>query len=1095
MKKNLFAAGLCVLASWMCISPAEAQIGSLTVNHLRTEYLVDPVGIDETAPRLSWRLSSTVNAEKQTAYRIIVASSAEKLTRGVGDLWDSGKVNSDQTIHVVYAGKNLTSRMEAWWKVMAWDKNGSPSSWSEPAYWSMGLLNERDWQAKWIADSTAMKQEIELIPKIDGFCSLVAHRADTTQRVVIDLGKEATFDAVKLFPARPFDYKADVPGFLFPVRFLIEAADNADFSDARTVADYTKTDIPNPGEVPQRYDFPSATGRFVRLTVTRLAWRNEENYAFALAEMQVLSGEENLAEKAEVTSDDAVKRWNWNPVYLTDGILKSTPLGLEMYGALPATYARKAFSVETPVKRATAYVTAKGIYEFRVNGEKLGDQLLAPEWTDYHKRISYQTYDVTSLMQQGENIAAAAVAEGWYAGELWGTGRFTYGKYPELMAQIEIEFADGSRRVIATDESWKTTLHGPVTAAGIYRGEMYDARLEWPGWDRPGFDDANWTPAGAFAKGALQLVSLRNEPIKVEMEVKPKSITEPTPGVYIIDFGQNMVGWCKFKLKGKAGKTVTMRHAEAIYDDGTLYTISIRLAPQIDQYTPAEDGLFEYEPTFTYHGFRYAEVSGVEEAPTPDDVVARVFHSSSALSGSFACSDESLNQLMSNILWTQRSNLMSTPNDCPQRDERMGWMGDIQAFGQTAIFNMDMAAFISKFAQDIRDGQGDDGRFPDYAPHPGAVNDPRKGAPAWGDCGVFLPWAAYVNYGDKRLIEEQFSAARAWVEYILRNNPDLIWRNGRNNDYSDWMNGDKIKTRGWPTTGAEVPKEIFATAFFARSTQILAEMAEVIGYPVDAAHYRKLAEEIKSAFIREFVQPDGKMTGDTQAGYAIALHFNLLPETLRAKAAALMVDNIRNRYQGRLSTGIHTSHRMMMELVREGYEEVAWQLMTSRSFPSWLYMVDNGATTIWERWDGYVKGRGFYQESNTNSLNHWAFGSVGEWMWRYIAGLNPDESHPGWEHFFITPVPGGGLTWANATYESIRGKITSNWKLEKGRFTLQAEIPVGTSATVRVPSDKASGITLNGQNVQPRSFENRTAELKLESGVYRITTNYKSNNK
>lgn len=1091
MKKGFFAVCVGVLSAWMCVWSAQAQNGSLGVSQLKTEYLVDPVGIGETSPRLSWVLSSQENAENQTAYRVLVASSADKLAAGVGDLWDSGQVDSDQTMHVVYAGKNLTSRMEAWWKVMVWDKNGRPSPWSKPAAWSMGLLNERDWQAKWIADSAAMKAEIELIPKLDGFCSLVAHRADTTQRVVIDLGKQATFDAVKLFPARPFDYRADVPGFLFPVRFRIETADNADFSDVRTVADYTKTDIVNPGDVPQRYDFPAATGRFVRLTVTRLALRDGNNYGFALAEMQVLSGEENLAEKAEVTSDDAVKRWNWNPYYLTDGILKSTPLGLETYGALPATYARKTFNVETPVKKATAYVTAKGLYELRINGKKLGDQLLAPEWTDYRKRVSYQTYDVTPLMRQGENVAAAAVAEGWYAGELWGTGRFTYGKYPELMAQIEVEFADGSRQVIVTDESWKTTSQGPVTAAGIYRGEMYDARLEFQGWDRPGFDDGKWMPAGAFARGPIQLVSLRNEPIRVEMEVKPKSITEPTPGVYVIDFGQNMVGYCKFKLKGKAGKTVTMRHAEAVYDDGTLYTISIRLAPQIDQYTPAQDGVFEYEPTFTYHGFRYAEVSGVEEAPTVDDIVGKVFHSSSDFTGTFSCSNDSLNQLMSNILWTQRSNLMSTPNDCPQRDERMGWMGDIQAFGQTAVFNMDMAAFISKFAQDIRDGQADDGRFPDYAPHPGAVNDFRKGAPAWGDCGVLLPWTAYVNYADKRLIEEQFPAARAWVEYIRRNNPDLIWRNGRNTDYGDWMNGDEIKTPGWPTTGATIPKEIFATAFFARSTQILAKMAEVIGYPVDAARYNRLAEDIKTAFVKEFVDADGKITGDTQAGYAIALHFNLLPEELRAKAAARMVDNILTKYQGRLSTGIQTSHRMMMELVREGYEEVAWQLMTSRSFPSWLYMVDNGATTIWERWDGYVKGRGFYQESNTNSMNHWAFGSIGEWMWRYIAGLNPDESHPGWEHFFITPVPGGNLTWAKAEYESIRGKISSDWKIEKGKFVLQVEIPVGTSATVRIPSDKATGITVNGRHVQPGSFHNGTAELELASGVYRIVTGYK----
>ncbi len=1092
MKKNsLLVIGILFLFTALSGFSAYAQNGSLRIGSLKTEYLVDPAGIDETSPRLGWVLSSNENGQKQTAYRILVAGSPENLNKGIGDLWDTEKVTSDQTTHIVYAGKNLTSRMEAWWKVMVWDKDGKPSGWSDPAHWSMGLLNERDWQAKWIADSTAMNEKIELIPKLDGFCSLTVRRADTTQRVIIDLGKEQSFDAIKLFPARPFDYKADVPGYLFPVRFTIEAANKEDFSDARMVADFAKKDIPNPGDTPQRYDFSSATARFVRLTVSRLAMRDKNSYAFALAEMQVLRGEENLTEKAKVITNDAVNRWNWNPFYLTDGILRSTPLGLDMYGALPATYARKAFNVSSPVKKATAYVTAMGIYEFHVNGEKLGNQLLAPEWTDYHKRVSYQTYDVTQLIRQGENAAAAAVAEGWYAGELWRTGRFTYGKYPRLLAQIEIEFADGSRQVIVTDESWKTTVQGPVTAAGIYRGEMYDARLEQSGWDRPGFDDKDWKHAGAFVRDATRLVSLRNEPIKVEMELKPKSITEPKPGVYVIDFGQNLVGYCKLKLKGKAGKTVTMRHGEAIYDDGTLYTISIRLAPQIDQYTPRKDGVFEYEPAFTYHGFRYAEISGVAEAPTPDDIVVKVFHSSSALTGNFSCSDASLNQLMSNILWTQRSNLVSTPNDCPQRDERFGWMGDIQAFAQTAVFNMDLAAFITKFAQDIRDGQSDDGRFPDYAPHPGTVNDDTKGVPAWGDAGVFVPWTAYVNYADKRLMKEQFSAAKEWVEYIHRNNPDLIWRNGRNKDYSDWMNGDKIMTSGWPRTGATVPREIFATAFFARSTQILAKMADVIGYPDEADRYQKLAEGIKSSFIKEFVQADGKITGDTQAGYAIALHFDLLPDELKSKAAALMVDNIRTKYKGRLSTGIQTSHRMMMELVKNGYSDVAWQLMTSRAFPSWLYMVDNGATTIWERWDGYVKGRGFYQESNTNSLNHWAFGSVGEWMWRYITGLNPDESQPGWKHFFVTPLPGGGVTWAKGEYESIRGKIVSEWKTEKGKFYLNVTVPPGTTATVKMPAKKATEVFSDNQKIQPRSFAGGTAVIELESGTYRLSSVYK----
>jgi alpha-L-rhamnosidase len=525
-------------------------------------------------------------------------------------------------------------------------------------------------------------------------------------------------------------------------------------------------------------------------------------------------------------------------------------------------------------------------------------------------------------------------------------------------------------------------------------------------------------------------------------------------------------------------------------DDGTLYTANLRGAPQVNRYTPRADGPFVFEPHFTYHGFRYVELTGLAQPPAREAILGRVFHSTSPEVGRFECSDPSLNQLMQNILWTQRANLMSSPNDCPQRDERFGWMGDIQAFSQTAIFNMDLAAFFTKFAQDIRDDQADDGRFPDFAPHPGDPNKSFSGAPAWADAGVIVPWRAYQNYADARLLADHFDAARRWVDYIHRNNPDLVWSKNRNNNYNDWLNGNWVKQTGWPSQGGSVSNEVFATAFFAHSTDLVARMATVLEREEEARRYGALFQRIKHVFNERFVDSDGRVESDTQGGYALALHFDLLPDDLRPKAAQHLVDNIR-RYQNHLSTGIQTTHRAMLELARAGYTDVGWQLLTNRTFPSWLYMIDNGATTIWERWDGYVKGRGF-QDAGMNSFNHWAFGAVGEWMWRHIAGLNPDDAQPGWKHFTVAPRPGGDVTWARGEYQSIRGRIVSDWKIEGATLTLRVVVPPNTTATIRVPTRDATRITESGK---PASATRTTADgavFEVGSGNYEFVSPFGS---
>ncbi len=770
--------------------------------------------------------------------------------------------------------------------------------------------------------------------------------------------------------------------------------------------------------------------------------------------------------------DEAGQASAWSPAaFWSMGLLDKADWGAKWIGAgeplldpklaaskesvaEPGILLRKAFEIEGPVRRATVYATARGLYELRLNGRRVGDELLAPEWTNYSKRIQYQTWDVTGLLRAGGNVAGAHLGAGWYAGRIGlFPMRMIYGQRPQLLMRLEVETADGKTRSVVTDESWQMLMDGPVRSSDILDGETYDARKEAPGWDRPGFTAAGWRAAAAESDlGGQALVWQPNEPIRVTREVAAVSVQEPRPGVYVFDMGQNMVGWCRLKAQGKAGEPVTLRFAEMLNPDGTIYTANLRGARQADRYIPAASGEATFEPRFTYHGFRYVEVTGTAAPPARDALLGRVIHSAAPDAGRFETSSEFVNRLMENIVWTQRANLYSTPTDCPQRDERLGWMGDIQTFSQTAIFNMDMAGFFTKWLADVRDDQASDGRFPDFAPNPMTVLGVDKyfGVPAWGDAGVIVPWRVYQNYGDRRLLEQHFEAARRWVDWIESQNPKLLWENKRHNDYNDWLNADTILHENWPKEGGAVPKPVFATAFFAQSAGLVGRMAAVLGREQEAARYGGLAARIREAFNRAYVQPDGTIAGDTQAGYALALHFDLLPEALRARAFERMLARF-EPYGGHLSTGIHSTHRLMLELARHGRSDEAYRLLNLRTFPSWGFMLENGATTIWERWDGYVKGRGF-QNPGMNSFNHWALGAVGEWMWRVILGIEPDDAGPGFRRFSIRPRPGGGLKWARGTYDSIRGPIVVEWRIAGGRLTLKAGVPPNTTARIVVPA-------------------------------------------
>ncbi|MHA1277461.1 MAG: glycoside hydrolase family 78 protein [Candidatus Helarchaeota archaeon] len=772
----------------------------------------------------------------------------------------------------------------------------------------------------------------------------------------------------------------------------------------------------------------------------------------------------------------------------------------------PCTLLRKSFKIIGKIERAVIFSTALGEYELYLNGNRIGDHYLAPEWTNYHVRVQYQTYDVTEFIREGDNAIGAILADGWYAGHIGLTFLYNhsvYGMDRRLLLQLSIKFADGTSQYIISDSDWKMFRDGPIRKADHFKGETYNTQKEQVGWDLPNFDDSKWSKVVIDNSINTALVAQINEPIRIVEEVKPVAITEPKSGTFILNLGQNIAGWCKIRLNSATctpKAKVRLRHAEMLRDKGTLYTTNLKTARAKDFYIINEPELREFHPHFTYHGFQYVEVKGLKPGIKPelDMLTGCAIASDTPVVGAFESSDSSLNQLWHNILWTQRDNLISVPTDCPQRDERLGWMGDAQVFCQTSIFNMDMAAFYTKWIQDIRDAQFDNGSFADISPNTRKnkriIN--MGGAPAWADCGVIVPWLVYLNYGDKRLIKQHYASVKRYIDYVHSKNPDLIWRNGNwFVQYNDWLNGDTIKSKDYPKKGGEIPKDVFATSYFALSTELLSKMARVLGKTTDAEHYSALASEIKKTFIEEFVAEDGVIKGDTQAGYALALHFNLLPEELRPRAFGLLLDAI-EKYDMRISTGFCSTLPMMLQLTLLGRNDIAYQLLLSRRFPSWFYMIDQGATTMWERWDGYVKGRGF-QSWLMNSFNHYSIGSVGEWIYKVVLGINPDEKYPGYKHFFIKPQPGGTLTWAKGHYNSIRGKISVEWRISDGIYHLNLSIPANTSATVSILAKSPEEITENGKPIQESEsihflgYESNLAQYKIASGLYQFqSTNY-----
>lgn len=948
----------------------------LVAASLRCEYLVNPLGVGERQPRLSWILESRERDQRQSAYRIVVASTREQLARGTGDLWDTGKIDSSESVNIEYRGKALSSRQACFWKVQAWDRDGKAGAWSEIASWEMGLLNMDDWTARWI-DVTPSPVRVEIrkasYETVDG-----SVKKDVTESVRKQLAER-----------RRIEVSNDALG-----------GDPAVNVRKRLVLEYSLR-----GNV-----------------------RTETHAEHAVVE----------------------------------------------FSCLP--YLRRNFEIVKPIVKARVFATALGLYELSLNGQRVGDDEFAPGWTDYRKRVRYQVFDVTNLLRQRSNTIGAVVAPGWFSGRcgLFHARKF-YGDNPALLVQLELTYTDGSTERIVSDGSWQRH-DGPLLAADIMDGEMYDARTEIERWCEAASDEG-WTPVRVRDESRVLEASV-DRPVRVLQELKSKSVHQTKTGTWIFDVGQNMVGVARLKVREKPGTVITIRHGELLNPDGTLYTANLRGAAAVDTYVCKGDSVEEWRPRFTFHGFRYVEVAGLTNKPDASTITGVVLGSDLTPTGQFECSDSRLNQLQSNIQWGLRGNYFSVPTDCPQRDERMGWMADAQVFLPTAAFNADLSPFMTKWLVDVSDAQREDGAHSDVAP---VMKGLTYGTPAWADAGTIVPLAMYETYGDTRILERHIDSMKRWVDWCNAHSTNLIRDKDRGNDYGDWL-----------SINADTPKDLIGTAYFARSTEIVAKALRVLRRDAEAQTYESLHAKIRDAFVARYVDSEGRMAGNTQCGYVLVLKFELMPEHLREKAAGHLVADIKAK-DWHISTGFVGVSMLLPVLEEAGYADVAYRLLQQDTFPSWLYSVKQGATTIWERWDGATE-KGPHPDIGMNSFNHYALGSCGEWLFAGVAGIRADE--PGFTRIAIRPNVTQSLTWAKGTYQSVRGEVSSRWEVREGQLSLHVKVPVNTTATVHIPHEEnaqvlESGVELaNAKGVVVKSTDSHGSFVEVGSGEYTFVVPY-----
>jgi alpha-L-rhamnosidase len=1010
-----------------------AQVAQADPVHLRTNSLDNPLGIDTPHPRFSWQSDAKTPNWMQSAYEILVATDEKKLFVGKADAWDSGRINSSESVNIGYAGAAIRPQQSYFWQVRTWDDKGKLTV-SAPAWFETGLLSAGDWKAQWITrKDPAAEQELNAIRWIWLANTDAMHVPSATPaQFRYQLHLDATPNAASLHILARGKFIARVNGRVTghhdewgafdreEIGYLLHSGDNEIEVEVISHRAGGPTSI-SPSAFAASIHITHADGREERI-VTSEKWQ------------------------ARATQDVA-----WQSAQTVGPLTLQFGIGTDRQQAIPgpdriatdASLLRNEFSIGSAIRAARLHITALGAYQAFINGKSVApNTLLAPGWTDFHKRVLYQTYDVTSLLSRGTNAIGVLLGGGWYSSPMTWTG-FRYTPGPNLLrAQLEITLENGAHQTIVTDSSWQTAP-APITFSEIYGGESYDARLEQRGWNMPNIRGAHWRAAIAATPpdSGMATTAQPDLPIRTTITLRPTKI-DPSNDVHptIFDMGQNMVGNVRIHVRGPRGTVARLRFAERLNPDGSIYTENLRNADATDTYVFSGEGDETWTPAFTFHGFRYVEFSYAGTAPpsplTLATIEGLVFNSlPPGPSIRLSSSSETLNKMNELGAWGQRGNFVSIPTDCPQRDERLGWMGDAEAFWRTGSFNFDIDAFTRKFMLDVTDAQTAAGAFTDVSPN---VLGPNPGAPGWGDAGVFIPYATWLQYGDATIMERSWPAMERWMDFILANNPDYVRRKALGNNYADWLAPDQ-----------NTPKILIDTAYWALIARDMAEMAAALHRVADAEKYQQQYERIAAAYRTAFVKGDGSVAGDTQTAYLATIFAGIVQQSLRANMVDRLVKNI-EAHGNHLTTGFLGTPFLLFVLDENNHSDLAFKLLLSDTYPSWGYMVKMGATTWWERWNGDTG------DPSMNSYNHYAFGSVMAWVYRRAAGVDTDASGAGYHHITVHPHFGPALPQLHIEYDSAYGTIVSDWRQSEHRFTIT--IPANTTASVMLPNNKTEEI-------------------------------------
>jgi alpha-L-rhamnosidase len=1090
-QKKLYHTGMRLAAIAVCIGmeiaacAAGARAQAASPAALRVDELVTPLGIDDAQPHFSWQIRDSRQGARQTAYRLLVASTPELLAEGKADVWDSGRISSGQSVAVRYAGPAIAPEKRYFWKVLVWDQDDKPEPESPVSWWESGLLNQA-WHAQWIGFETAEEQAVRSAGAkwITSSEAGTAQPQGSEQRIAygarLDLTKpvrKATLfvaaedTASAWINGKSVMERAPLPAWKqFPwKKYVSEDVTSSLRTGSNTVAIETTLYIVSPNGDPVNSNPPMQATLVVEFADGSMhSW---------------VSGPEWKASPhpAEGWTSASFDQSGWkDAIQWTEPAGAGTgddPLG-EPWPAESVKALRRGFENAGSVRSARLYVTALGAYQVFLNGKRVGDDVLAPGWTDYRERVEYQTYDVTANILPGANLLGALLAPGWYSTPLkWYQQPNNYGLTPPaLLAQLRIEHADGSVQWIATDGEWKAR-QSDILKAEIYDGETRDARRSQPGWDTAGFDEAGWSHAAAIDPKPLIIEAQDFQPIRVDRVLVAKSMTMEKPGVYLYDFGQNLAGVERIRVQGPAGTDVQVRVGEGTNADGTLYTENLRTAKATDHFILAGKGVEELQPRFTFHGFRYLEISGLPAPPAKDAVEAVVLHTDAPFTTQLKTGSAMLNQLWSNILWGQRSNFVGVPTDCPQRDERMGWTGDAEVFWRAASYNADLAAFSRKFAGDLRGTQAGTPYFGIIAP--GAGKSAQASGAGWSDAGVIIPWTSWLQSGDTRIIEQNWEAMEKYLNAIEMANPDGLWKHDAGIPFGDWLSPEG------PTL-----YPLVATSYWAYDVTLMRQMAHALGKKDEEERFAKLFDHIRAAFAQEFVHSDGFIPGadngpspfgqinnpdakakggDTQTGYVLALNMHLVPDPLRAAAAAKLAAKIEANH-GLLGTGFLGTPYLLATLVETGHSDLAFKLMLNTDYPSWGYLVGHGATTMWERWNGdQMRG-----DPSMNSYNHYAYGAVADWIYRYAAGIDATPLDAGFHTVYLHPVFDRKIGTLDLRFQSPYGEIHSSWNVEGDKVKWELTIPANSSGWLRASDAEAARYTVNGSSLTSSSVAKRS---------------------